>query len=64
MYNDRHNEANGEKMLMVLHGISAIITVVRVPSRKRFIREIRKLKWKDAMLLLFLVTGSAYDYGR
>lgn len=29
MYNDRHNEANGEKMLMVLHGISAIITVVR-----------------------------------
>ena len=27
------------------------------PSRKRFIREIRKLKWKDAMLLLFLAQG-------
>ena len=34
------------------------------PSRKRFIREIRKLKWKDAMLLFVFGTGSAYDYGR
>lgn len=57
MYNDRHNEANGEKNADGPSWNFSNNYGCEGPSRKRFIREIRKLKWKDAMLLLFLAQG-------
>lgn len=58
MYNDRHNEDNGENNL---DGPSANFSNnygCEGPTRKKFIRDVRALKWRDAVMLLFLAQGT------
>lgn len=57
MYNDRHNEANGENNLDGPSWNFSNNYGFEGPTRKKFIRDIRNLKWKDAMMLLFLAQG-------
>ncbi len=57
MYNDRHNEENGENNLDGPTWNFSNNYGCEGPSRKKFIRDIRNLKWKDAMMLLFLAQG-------
>lgn len=57
MYNDRHNEANGENNLDGPSWNFSNNYGCEGPTRKKFIRDIRNLKWKDAMMLLFLAQG-------
>ena len=57
MYNDKHNEANGEDNqdgsvwnFSNNHGVEG-------PTRKRSINAIRRRKWRNSMLMLFLAQG-------
>lgn len=57
MYNDRHNEDNGENNLDGPAWNFSNNYGCEGPSRKKFIRDMRSLKWKDAMMILFLAQG-------
>ncbi len=57
MYNDRHNEDNGENNLDGPTWNFSNNYGCEGPSRKKYIRDIRTLKWKNAMMLLFLAQG-------
>lgn len=57
MYNDKHNEANGENNTDGTQWNFSNNYGCEGPSKKKFIRNVRKLKWKNAMMLLFLAQG-------
>lgn len=57
MYNDRHNEANGENNLDGPQYNLSNNYGYEGPTRKRYISGIRKLKWRNAMMTLFLGQG-------
>lgn len=57
MYNDRHNEANGEDNFDGNPWNFSNNYGVEGPTRKRYIRSIRSLKWRNAMMMLFLAQG-------
>lgn len=57
MYNDKHNEANGEGNLDGNQWNFSNNYGCEGPTRKRFVSEIRKLKWRNAMMMLFLAQG-------
>ena len=54
MYNDRHNEANGEANADGNQWNYSNNYGEEGPSRKKFIREVRNLKWKNALMMMFL----------
>ena len=56
-YNDRHNEANGENNTDGYKFNFSNNYGCEGPSGKKYIRQIRHLKWKNAMLMLFLGQG-------
>ncbi len=57
MYNDKHNEANGEGNADGNQWNYSNNYGEEGPSRKKFIREVRNLKWKNAMMMTFLAQG-------
>lgn len=57
MYNDRHNEANGENNTDGTPWNFSNNYGCEGPSKKKFVRNVRKLKWRNAMMLLFLAQG-------
>lgn len=57
MYNDRHNEANGENNMDGNPWNFSNNYGFEGPTRKRYISEIRKLKWRNAMMMLYLAQG-------
>ena len=57
MYNDRHNEANGENNMDGNPWNFSNNYGLEGPTRKRYISEIRKLKWRNAMMMLYLAQG-------
>lgn len=57
MYNDKHNEANGEANADGSQWNYSNNYGEEGPSRKKFIREVRNLKWKNAMMMTFLAQG-------
>lgn len=57
MYNDRHNEDNGEDNLDGTMWNFSNNYGVEGPTRKKFISEVRDLKWRNAMLMLLLAQG-------
>ena len=57
MYNDRHNEENGENNLDGNAWNYSNNYGEEGPSRKKFVREVRNLKWRNAMLMMFLAQG-------
>ncbi len=57
MYNDKHNENNGEDNKDGAVWNFSNNYGVEGPSNKKYIKSIRRLKWKNAMMLLFLAQG-------
>ena len=57
MYNDRHNEANGEDNLDGNGWNFSNNYGVEGPTKKRYINKLRKLKWRNSMAMLFLAQG-------
>ena len=57
MYNDRHNETNGENNTDGPSWNFSNNYGFEGPSKKKYVRDIRGIKWKDAMLMLFLAQG-------
>lgn len=57
MYNDRHNEANGEGNMDGNQWNFSNNYGVEGPSRRKYIKEIRSLKWRNAMSMIFLAQG-------
>ncbi len=56
-YNDRHNEANGENNTDGYKFNFSNNYGCEGPSQRKYIRQIRHLKWRNAMLMLFLGQG-------
>lgn len=57
MYNDKHNEANGEANADGNQWNYSNNYGEEGPSRRKFIREVRNLKWKNALMMMFLAQG-------
>ena len=57
MYNDKHNESNGEENLDGNQWNFSNNYGVEGPTRRHFVKTIRKLKWRNAMMMLFLAQG-------
>lgn len=57
MYNDRHNEANGENNADGNPWNFSSNYGVEGPTRKKFVLESRKRQWRNAVLILFLAQG-------
>lgn len=57
MYNDRHNEANGENNLDGNAWNFSNNYGVEGPTRRRFVNSLRRLKWRNSMMMLFLAQG-------
>lgn len=57
MYNDKHNEANGENNLDGSSWNFSNNYGVEGPTRKRYINQIRRQNWRNAILMLFLAQG-------
>ena len=57
MYNYKHNEANGEENADGNQWNYSNNYGEEGPSRKKFVREVRNLKWRNAMLMMFLAQG-------
>lgn len=57
MYNDKHNEANGENNLDGDTWNFSSNYGVEGPTRKQFIVGIRERLWKNAVMMLFLAQG-------
>ncbi len=57
MYNDRHNEDNGENNEDGNAWNFSSNYGVEGPTRKKFILAIRKRQWRNAMMMLFLAQG-------
>ena len=57
MYNDKHNESNGEENLDGNEWNFSNNYGVEGPTRKSFVKAIRKLKWRNSMMMLFLAQG-------
>ncbi|MEE1009470.1 MAG: alpha-amylase family glycosyl hydrolase [Agathobacter sp.] len=57
MYNDRHNEDNGEDNLDGNPWNFSNNYGIEGPTRKRFVKEIRALKWRNAVAMLYLAQG-------
>jgi glycogen operon protein len=57
MYNDKHNEANGENNSDGNAWNFSNNYGVEGPTKKRYINTIRKLKWRNSILMLFLAQG-------
>ena len=57
MYNDKHNEENGEQNLDGSSWNFSNNYGVEGPTRKRYINALRKLNWRNAVLMLMLAQG-------
>lgn len=57
MYNDRHNEANGENNTDGNPWNFSNNYGIEGPTRKKYIKNIRDLKWRNAIMMLFLAQG-------
>lgn len=57
MYNDRHNEDNGENNMDGSEWNYSNNYGVEGPTKKKFIDDIRKLKWRNSVSMLFLSQG-------
>lgn len=57
MYNDKHNDANGENNQDGNTWNFSNNYGVEGPTRRKYIRSIRSMKWRNAMLMLFLAQG-------
>ena len=57
MYNDRHNEENGENNLDGNAWNYSNNYGIEGPTRKRYINSLRRLKWRNSMLMLMLAQG-------
>ena len=57
MYNDRHNEANGENNQDGNAWNFSNNYGIEGPTRKRYVNELRHLKWRNAVLMLCLAQG-------
>jgi glycogen operon protein len=57
MYNDKHNEENGEKIADGNAWNFSNNYGVEGPTKKRYINAIRRLKWRNSILMLFLAQG-------
>lgn len=57
MYNDRHNEANGENNQDGCAWNFSNNYGVEGPTRKRYINALRKLKWRNSVMMLMLAQG-------
>ena len=57
MYNDKHNEENGEQSLDGSSWNFSNNYGVEGPTRKRYINALRKLNWRNAVLMLMLAQG-------
>ncbi|MCM1282091.1 MAG: alpha-amylase family glycosyl hydrolase [Muribaculaceae bacterium] len=57
MYNDKHNEANGEGNLDGNAWNFSNNYGVEGPSRRRYINSLRRIKWRNSMMMLFLAQG-------
>lgn len=57
MYNDKHNEANGENNQDGISWNYSNNYGVEGPTRRKYIKSIRGLKWRNAMMMLFLAQG-------
>ena len=57
MYNDRHNEENGENNLDGNAWNYSNNYGIEGPTRKHYINSLRRLKWRNSMLMLMLAQG-------
>lgn len=57
MYNDRHNEANGEGNRDGCAWNYSNNYGIEGPTRKRYINALRKLKWRNSVMMLMLAQG-------
>ena len=57
MYNDRHNEENGENNLDGNAWNYSNNYGIEGPTKKRYINSLRRLKWRNSMLMLMLAQG-------
>ena len=57
MYNDRHNEDNGENNLDGNAWNYSNNYGIEGPTRKRYINSLRRLKWRNSMMMLMLAQG-------
>lgn len=57
MYNDRHNEANGENNMDGEAWNFSNNYGIEGPSKKKFVLAARQLRWVNAMTMLFLAQG-------
>ncbi len=57
MYNDRHNEENGENNVDGNAWNFSNNYGVEGPTRKKYIQATRKRQWRNAMMMLFLAQG-------
>lgn len=57
MYNDKHNEENGEDNLDGSEWNFSNNYGTEGPTRKKYITGLRKLKWRNSMIMLFMAQG-------
>lgn len=57
MYNDRHNEANGEDNTDGITWNFSNNYGVEGPTKKKYIKNLRSLKWRNAILMMLLAQG-------
>lgn len=57
MYNDRHNEDNGENNMDGNAWNFSSNYGVEGPTRKKYVRVLRERQWRNAILMLFLAQG-------
>lgn len=57
MYNDKHNDANGENNQDGNSWNFSNNYGVEGPTRRKYIKSLRGLKWRNAMTMLFLAQG-------
>lgn len=57
MYNDKHNEANGEENRDGSDWNFSNNYGCEGPTRQRYINALRRLKWRSAVMMLFLAQG-------
>lgn len=57
MYNEKHNEANGEKNQDGSNWNFSSNYGMEGPARKKYINTIRRMKWRNSILMMFMAQG-------